>query len=193
MKKSILIVLLTTIFSLNLHAQDYDEVNLLGLWELESSEGVYFGFSVDGESSTPPSHMYFGRVTDISQLPSDPDDDDIDDLWGGYLFDDTDRFVYPVTDFLISNSNKLHIDIDGEISFRFVIEELSDQKLRLKSYDGGFTATYKRVSSTTKVKEIATTDSTQEEYYNLQGIQSRVPHKGINIVRRGSKVKKEIR
>lgn len=48
-----------------------------------------------------------------------------------------------ITDYFISNNNKLHIQL-STTTLHFVIESLTSTEMLLKSFDEKFTATYKR-------------------------------------------------
>lgn len=195
MKKHLLL-LLAILFSLNLQAAEYDETNLIGLWKLESHQGEYFGFDSNYEWDNLPHHLYLGTLSNPSLLPEEVremwEEDDMYGFSGGYFLVDDEEVIYPIADFFISSGNKLHIDAN-HIGFRFIIENLTAQELKLKSYDGNFMATFKREGSSSIQSINEDSDSSTAEYYNLKGLKQNTPHKGVNIVRNGKKTTKEIR
>ena len=198
--KKYLFLLLALVSSFSLQAADYDETNLVGLWKLESFQGEYYPFSTNPDDwKSTPTYIYLGPISNSSQIPNEEWEIDIDidyfHYTGGYIvaedYGDED-YAYAVKDFFISNGNKLHI-VEDDMTFRFIIENLTAQELRLKSYDGKFMATYKRTDATSvKSVEVSAAPST-EEYYNLNGVKQPRPYHGVNIIRRGSHSSKEIR
>ena len=197
--KKYLFLLLALVSSFSLQAADYDETNLVGLWKLEFFQGENYPFSTNEEYwQSTPTYMYLGTISNSSQFPNEEweiDESDYNRYTGGYIvaedYGDED-YAYGVYDFFISNGNKLHI-VEDDMTFRFVIENLTAQELRLKSYDGEFTVTYKRTDATSvKSVEVSAAPS-KVEYYNLNGVKQNRPHHGVNIIRRGSHSSKEIR
>ena len=196
--KKYLFLLLALVSSFSLRAADYDETNLVGLWKLESSQGEYYPFSTNEDFwQRTPTYIYLGTISNSSQFPNEEWEIDAgyyDHCTGGYIVaeDDGEDYCNAVNDFFISNGNKLHI-VEDDMTFRFIIENLTAQELCLKSYDGKFMATYKRTDATSvKSVEVSAAPST-EEYYNLNGVKQNRPHHGVNIIRRGSHFSKEIR
>ena len=184
--------MLAILFSLNLQAAEYDETDLIGLWKLESHQGEYYGFSSNDEWDNIPHHLYLGTISNPSQLPEEVREEFEDySFSGGCILVDDDEEIFEIKDFFISNGNKLHIE--AYLGFRFIIENLTAQELKLKSYDGKFTATFKREGSSSIQSINEDSDSSTAVYYNLKGLKQDTPHKGVNIVRNGKKTTKEIR
>ncbi len=201
------------VFGLQMKAADqFDEIDLRGGWELVSYSGDYYLFTYPYVSEYEGSFSEFKyMILDNFILASDYDYDYIINLpeftpsskyeeWlciGGFFStkgsgnQTRDGFMEDIImDYFISNNNKLHIQLSAT-ALHFVIESLTSTEMRLKSFDGKFTATYKRISDPSNVNAL-TVQSTSEEIYKLNGIKTRTPSKGINIIRRGKKVTKNI-
>ena len=223
MKKFILLVLIA-VFGLQLRAaEQFDELDLRGGWELVSYTGTYDLFTTpyldgDGDESykdlpiSDCKYLYledsvyadkYNYTTDnwstyifgISDFNPNNDYNDWFCISGLFsrqglpsIVDDND--IQIITDYFISNNNKLHIQLPPT-SLHFIIESFTDTEMHLKSFDGKFSAHYKRISSPANVNAL-TVQSTSEEIYNLNGIKTPTLSKGINIIRRGKKVKKNI-
>lgn len=223
MKKIFLLVMIA-VFGLQMKAADqFDEIDLRGGWELVSYSGDYGLFTTpdlagdsdyEGTSMAISDCKYlyledciyvdeYNSTTDwyiesiiplLNFTPSNKYNE-----WMCVAGSFTQRGLPPssdenigdiITDYFISNNNKLHIQLSAT-TLHFVIESLTSTEMRLKSFDGKFTATYNRISDPSNVNAL-TVQSTSEEIYNINGIKTRTPSKGINIIRRGKKVTKKI-
>ena len=189
-------------------AQDLSEVNLLGQWEIASVNGEYYGFTErygdDNSPLTSFKYLYFGTLTPDTQLP-DYDgykgvSEYFEEMSGGCFYgNENSHNMYDqevgICDFFISDKTKLHISITSfENVLRFIIEDFNDQELHLKSFDGKCDVVYKRVQVSSKLQSVETeTDSYSSSYYNLSGIRTSTPHKGVNIVMKDNKISKEVR
>ena len=212
--KKLLFLVVFTLFGLQMKAADqFDELNLRGGWELVSYTGNYDLFTTQEAfwDCTPAisecKYLYLGEMTltpeenikvnlpgvnntvvldyasslnGIVYKPEVGDDEENDDFWIG------------ITDFSISNGNKLHL-LFNPGAIHFVIESLTANELKIKSYDGNLTANYKRVTNSSKVKELTSPASSKEEIYDLNGLKAASATDGVKIVRQGEKVTKEIR
>ena len=207
MRKIFLLILLT-IVSIEVVAQELSEVSLLGQWEIASVNGEYYGFTEryreDDSPLTSFKYLYFGTLTPDTQLP-DYDGDkgvpkDFDAMSGGCFYgNENPHSMYDeevaISDFFISDKTKLHISITSyENVFRFIIEDFNDHELHLKSFDGKCDVVYKRVQGSSKLQSMETeTAKESSSYYSLSGIRTSDPQKGVNIVMKDNKLSKEVR
>ena len=217
MQKFILSLALATGVAASCCAQ-FNELDLIGNWELASCEGSYPGFTSsifnDYFYITPSDckYLHIGTVTSETSLPGTtgslqketvfsggllyPENIDLTTPAGDEYEDDYEHiqdYAIALSDFSITNENKLHISpFYGIGTFRFIIETLDKGQMILKSYDGKCTITYLRASDS-KVNAI-TSDSagSNQEYYNLQGIRLKEKGKGLNIIHREGKATKEL-
>ncbi|MDE5552337.1 MAG: hypothetical protein K2I91_03960 [Muribaculaceae bacterium] len=221
MKKLFLIVALMASFAVA-RAEQYDELDLLGGWELVSCEGDYpfftkpvYPFTDNDESLSDFKYLYFGVIYCHEDIPHDnhilpgisnPIEHDLDLLGNGLIYKSEDRWEdsdggyndssdgAAVKNFFICGGNKLNLEVDNmdwSICLKFIITNLNDKELKLKSYDGKCTVVYKRISGANGVNGIAADNNdAPETYFNLNGIRRNAPEKGINIVRKGKTAKK---
>lgn len=223
MKKAFLFLLLAFIMQYA-KAQEFNELDLLGSWELVSCEGTYPGFTTnpyadlsdeyDDFDYVPASkctYLYLGVVDNSVSLPGTTGSFNPETVISGGMFypentnltapaewenddyENIQEISVPISDFSITNQNKLHITTGWLVDFRFVIETLTADEMKLKSYDGKCTVAYKRVKDPSKVKGVNVSEDSNEEYYNINGHRIAAPRKGVNIIRRGGKSSKHIK
>lgn len=225
MKKALLFLLLAFIMQYA-KAQEFNELDLLGSWELVSCEGTYPGFTTNpyadynvgddyGDYDYVPAskctYLYLGVVDNSVSLPGTTGSFNPATVISGGMFytentnltateenyyddyENISEISLPISDFSITNQNKLHIIPGGWLDFRFVIESLTADEMKLKSYDGKCTVAYKRVKDPSKVKGVNISEDSNEEYYNINGHRIAAPRKGVNIIRRGGKSSKHIK
>lgn len=212
--KKLLFLVMISLFGFQMKAADqFDELNLRGGWELVSYTGTYDLFT-NPESfwdMTPAisncKYLYIGEIpVNESEyievlFPGLTTSVELDTTcsYNGAFYkpeiegaDYTDEYWIGITDFSISNGNKLHLlFVPGAI--HFVIESLTATELKIKSYDGNLTANYKRISNSSNVRELTAPASSKEEIYDLNGLKATSATDGVKIVRQGEKVTKEIR
>ena len=156
MKK--LLFSLFLILAMNVNSQTFDEVLLEGTWKpthitgtlpygIESFTGITLGECV------PYWDNASGIITELRYK-------------GGeyHHFEEGEE----VTDFYISNNNKLHIIVSGEYALRFIIEELTETSLKVKTYDGTGSITLTKENST-RVGSITKTPAQSTDAYSLSG------------------------
>lgn len=221
MKKAFLFFLLAFIIQYA-KAQEFNELDLLGSWELVSCEGTYPGFTTNPYADEPGddydffpvskcTYLYLGVVDNSVSLPGTtgsfnpatvisggmfyPENTNLTATEENYYddYENISEISLPISDFSITNQNKLHITTGWLIDFRFVIETLTGDEMKLKSYDGKCTVAYKRVKDPSKVKGVNVSEDSNEEYYNINGHRIAAPRKGVNIIRRGGKSSKHIK
>ena len=206
------------VFGLQMNAaEQFDELNLRGGWELVSFTGNNDLFTTpgvltdEGPALSKCKYLYFGEMVNtdyeiVALLPglAKPVTLDTFALYGVFYTpqleeagkDNHDEWI-GISDYLISNGNKFHIFTFGygsiHSSIHFVITSLTAEELTVKSYDGNLTANYKRISIPTNVKELTAPASTAQETYDLNGTKTDASTKGVKIIRRGEQVLKVIR
>lgn len=196
--------------------EQFDELDLLGGWELVSYSGTYEMFTKPLAGRIPASeckYLYFGNVyaeedeevivsfpgmdapgyclgASINGLVYNKESITYDETETGYDEDEYEGYL-EMSDFFISNVNKLHLQFFGGYggSMQLMIETLTNTELCLKSYDGKFVVKYKRISGPLGLSEISSSSST-EDIYNIKGIKTHTPSRGVNIIRKGGKVSK---
>lgn len=208
--------LLATVMSVR--AEQFDEVKLMGSWELTSVEGdfPYFTdtFTWEGDydeeggnfAFADCKYLYLGTIDgqSVSNLLGIEDAIDSDFEWvNGLIYkplkdwDVKDYFDSDfidggmIYDFSITNGNKLHLMFySGIPSLHFVIESMTDTELHLKSYDGKGKVVYKRVSTDLAIANVNAKTDAPQGYYNLKGVKSTKPSHGVNIIRHKDFAKK---
>lgn len=166
-------------------AQNYDEVQLLGKWNVVSLDGspndlvVKFSSISFGDCIMHDEDNYGDLVASgimYGVFCTDP-----------YFEDDS---MQPIWDFWISNGNKLHImfkDSFDSPSFRFVIDELNDDKMVLHTFDNKCQLMLSRVKDgdLTSVSSVVNDNMDQmDAIYTIGGVKVETPKSGINIVRK---------
>ena len=164
MKKSIVLFLL--VFSLNINAQTFDETQLSGTWKVEEITGTLPMRIVGFET----------LVMEEAMMVWDEEYDDWD--WypvlikgltengrGHHSSGPKDEYLL---DFFICNGNKLHLIVNDEYSLRFIIDELTNTTLILKTYKGdGMVKLTKE--STSNIKGVNQTRHSESSTYSIQG------------------------
>lgn len=154
MKKSLLLIL--CIFSfIDITAQNYSELDLIGKWEIASyPDFPLISLEVNNQyeaiiSSSEKAKKYnFGKI----KKPG---------------------YTCVITDIFITSGFILHIHFDnvygstGKEIYRLIIKSLTSSELTLSTIDGEYTATFKK----TEESNIRPTyvGATESNYYNLQG------------------------
>ncbi len=152
-------------------AQVFDEVDLQGEWNVTSYTGNATGYIVS-----------FDKIV-IKDVILDEYN-----FGAGYveniIFDNKtgcsnhDREL--ISDYFISNGNKLHILLDpswSETSLRFIITELTDETMKLTSYDKKCTITLSK--DTSGIDEVTSTITRSGQRHNLMGQTVSKDYKGI--------------
>ena len=164
MKKNIAIFLL--VFSLSINAQTFDEIQLSGTWKVEEITGTLPMRIISFET----------LVLEEAMMVWDEQYDDWD--WypglikgltengrGHHSSGPKDEYLL---DFFISNGNKLHLIVDDEYSLRFIIDELTNTTLILKTYKGdGMVKLTKE--STSNIKRVNQDRHSESSTYSIQG------------------------
>ncbi|MDE6295160.1 MAG: hypothetical protein K2M03_03765 [Muribaculaceae bacterium] len=214
MKKLFLIVALMASFAVA-RAEQYDELDLLGGWELVSCEGDYPLFTYRDNfldvGLSQCKYLYLGMIYceggDCTEQPhilpglTKPLPHESYITGNGLFYISEDKWEseeynwhsdgIAIDNFFISSGKILNFYTEELPALKFIITSLNDKELKLKSYDGKCTVVYKRISGANGVHGIAADNNdANETYYNLNGIRRNAPEKGINIVRKGKTAKK---
>ncbi len=172
-------MLAATLFA---HAEQYDEVDLLGRWDVTSFSGE-ISTVAPGVGTKSFTSIYFGAYMHDCSL--------FNGYIYNYIFVDCDNNYHSdneemplIEDFFISNGNKLHIIYgnDYSSSMRFVIKSFSDDRLVLENYEGTCHIELKKAASGINAPQLIEKEGT-DEYYNLNGIRISNPDEGLYIKR----------
>lgn len=159
----LLITLLVSAASVN--AQTFDEADLIGTWntngltypayEISNIESITLGDCMyDDEKGLDSMSGYITNMT-----------------YNSYSYDKkttkTKEFA-SITDFIISNNNKLHIVQADNFVLHFIIEELTSTTLKVRTYDG-LSYTFSKTASPSSVRTVTMTRSADDSTYNLNG------------------------
>ena len=195
MKRLFLLFALVAMFVGQAQAQEFDEVDLQGVWDVSSMEGpinnsimsiktlvlmdtlVEYDYGYEYEIS--PRGGFVEDIAYHSRYDSNTNE------WEDYTED-----VVEIYDFFISNGNKLHIILDDgmpNMSLKFIITELTENSMSLKTFrsragESGTINLTKRVSSGVSEVKASDKDKTEKAYYDINGRQHLKPTQGINIV-----------
>ena len=196
MKKNIIILLLILTKFSYVYCQNYNELDLLGTWNLVERFGSY-----DYYSSYPQINsikkMVFADNSMNSLVPESS-------LYGiGYMTVYINEYwgskVFPFIDYSITSGCILHIGIYSNLNgrpstrYRFKILSLSSNKMELATLNNSCTLVLEKESSSAELKIVTKNDDEQEEDYNIQGIkEDNTLHEGIHIIKKGDDVKKAI-
>lgn len=178
--RKILLLLFVSVCAACTYAQNYDETELLGKWdvasitgqvnnEVISFESLYLGDTIvtQGVDDWWPAAGYFTKfkVYDFDEETHNPQ--------GTYTYDKE-----PISDFFISNNNKLHIvtfpDLCNQI--RLVIKEWTNDVMKLESYDGETKIELKKDKSA--VKLVMAEIQSDGVLYDVQGHKVKQTEKG---------------
>ena len=206
------------------HAEEFDELDLLGGWELVSYEGTYplftkpgvYGYTDFGLSDCK--FLYLGEISSLDEIQENEDKitlpgfnhpvevDQFAPAYNGLLYKDQKDLenseyldlnddCFSLDNFFISGGNKLNLVSSEEFpgpALKFIIEALNDKEMLLKSYDGKFKVTYKRIAGVSDVKTVNAESNTDDAktYYNIDGTKTNNPLHGIYIEKTSSAVKK---
>jgi len=161
------------------YAQNYDETELIGKWDVTSITGQVNNDVISFES------LYLGDTL-VTQ--------GVDDCWlsAGYLtkfkvydgdseaYNPQDTYTYdkePISDFFISNNNKLHfVTLDNSNQIRLVIKGWANDVMKLESYDGKTKIELKKDKSA--VKSVMAEIQSDGVLYDVQGHRVKQTEKG---------------
>jgi hypothetical protein len=164
MKKSIALFLF--VFSLNINAQTFDETQLSGAWKVEEITGTL-----------PMRIISFEKlILEEAMMVWDEEYDDWD--WypglikgltengrGHHSSGPKDEYLL---DFFICNGNKLHLVVNDEYSLRFIIDELTNTTLILKTYKGDGMVKLTK-DSTSNLRGVNQDGHSEPSTYSIQG------------------------
>ena len=169
--------------SLSLFAQDFAEEDLVGTWELVESSGEFVsskGCPEELEFYTEEKHVEESESLGVARIrTSDQHTREI-----GMQ----DYFIYMT----IGGNLRLHIQYQGgHYIVRYIVLEISQDKMELMTYDKKGRATYRRIGST-NVRGIKTDGDMSKRQYNLKGEMISTPTKGIKIMQQNDGTTKKI-
>lgn len=186
--KKILLMFFASICAVCTFAQTYDETDLLGKWNVSSITGPVNNAIISFES------LYLGDT-----LVTEGKDDwwlaagyitklkcyDID----AYCYDPQEIVMYdnmPISDFYISNNNKLHIQSALYMNtIRLVIKEWTNGVMKLESYDGK--TKIELVKDQSSVQSVMAEIPCDGELYDVQGHKATKTEKGSIYIQNNRK------
>lgn len=204
--RKILMLMLMVVSGLCARAEQYDEVNLLGAWEVTERVGESAVISAF-ERNYQMNYLYIGEMEQTYyDYGTDEEITEVDWDVCGYPSDTIPPNGYwaepaedssaggngnELMDFFISNGNKLHLQFEHG-TLRFIIESFTDSELKLMTYDKKFRMTLKRISSPNKVAEVNAASAIPNGIYDLNGTAVKNPEKGIYVVKTDKETSKRL-
>lgn len=200
MKKFLLFCLITMSANLGFaQTAEVDETQLIGKWTVTEIEGNPTNFvkSFGG--------FYLGDCFfDTGSIPgSDEWKYKAEDYIGGYMidmvdYDDHTFYAWCLEDFFISNGNKLHIifkddHYDTNNALRFVIDSFTGGKMILSTYDGKCKIKLDKEGNTNFTPALDIPAKEEAVYYNLNGIKTSHPQRGMIYIKRESNSAEKIK
>lgn len=182
-----ILTLLSAIFIAK--AQEYDELDLIGKWNVTSiTPGTNAIIGVEIRSFEKINFFEVASYAEYGGM-----------VWGDIInWRDGDRISdYPIhiRSWWISNSNKLHMISDNVYVYgilSFIIEQLTSDTMILLTYDGKNRIELKKDTPSAVNNVNANNITHQAEAYSLDGIRIEKPENGIVIYHDGEKSTKEI-
>ncbi len=165
--KITLLSLLSLALFMSASAQQFDEADLIGKWDVVSITGE-LPLGIISFTSLELGDGFYERV-----------DYTYNEVYTGYnsgvvrkmKYIEPDEgnptYDYWIVDFFICNNNKLHIQIGDDWTLRFVINEMTKTDLSLSTYDKSCTVTLKRTNATNITE--ASQPINNSNTYNLNG------------------------
>lgn len=175
MKK--ILLMFSLIFAMSVNAQTFDEALLVGTWKPTTMMGT-LPYKIESFTSITLGEYYDEWGDRASGLIAA-----LRYEGGGWVHDEAGETVL---DFYISNNNKLHIIVSDDYALRFVIEELSETALKVKTYDGACSITFTKEGST-RVASVANTSTQTTTTYNLNGQKIDSPQPNTIYIQNGQK------
>ena len=175
MKK--ILLMFSLIFAMSVNAQTFDEALLVGTWKPTTMMGT-LPYKIESFTSITLGEYYNEWGDRASGLIAA-----LRYEGGEWVHNEEGETVL---DFYISNNDKLHIIVSGDYALRFVIEELIETSLKLKTYDGTCAIELTKESST----GIASTAKAPEKdaaTYNLNGQKIDSPQPNMIYIQNGQK------
>jgi hypothetical protein len=170
MKRILSLLLLVSAMSVN--AQSFDERDLIGTWNTTGlSYPAYKILSIESITLRDALYDYDKGLDPMSGFMKNVTRTDYgyNSNTGAYDKEEIKTSeMRAVTDFFISNNNKLHIVQDDNYVLHFIIEELTATTMKVKTYDGlSFSLT--KEDSSASVRAASITRAADESTYNLSG------------------------
>ena len=163
MKKFLFFLLFASAVSVN--AQSFDETDLIGTWntnglayapyKITNIESITLGDCLYDYGKGLQTMCGFITNTTMTEYDSHEGEHTVTRDWRA------------VTDFFISNNNKLHIVQNDNFTLHFIIEELSATTLKVKTFDGQ-SYTFAKDNSLSAIS-VNQTSSADASTYNLSG------------------------
>lgn len=181
--KNFLVLFFALVSAVCTQAQTYDETELLGKWNVTSITGqvnndvisfesLYLGDTLVTEGEVD-SWLCAGYLSQVKMY-----DQDID------AYDPSETCTYskvPVSDFFISNNNKLHINHYDTNMIRLVIKGWANDVMKLESYDGKTKIELKKDRS--YVNAVISETPEEDRMYDVQGHKVTKTQKGNVYIR----------
>ena len=163
MKKYLFLLLLVSAVSAN--AQTFDEADLIGTWTTTGLSYPPYQIT-DIASITLGEGIY--QISNGGIISNYSASGMVKMTYFNFKYSRSETNEEKIPDYYISNNNKLHICIGNGYALHFIIEELTATTLKVKTYDGN-SYTFTKTSSSSAVKSLSVTRSTDESIYNLSG------------------------
>lgn len=152
--------LLLFVSAMSVHAQSFDEADLVGTWQtpglayaslgITNIESISLGAGLYTRNDKP---LYTCGLITVTETNKNGEERVV---------------IERVPDYYITNNNKLHIWIDDSFVMHLIIEELTATTLKVKTYDGQ-SFSFTKENSSASVSAASITRSTDDATYNLSG------------------------
>lgn len=188
MKKTILLFFVAILGIASAKAQNYDEENLLGTWVrtramtavddyLLSVDTLIFNIGVNTWiDEDNDSHALYCNGVFKGQWSNKP----IEEPYSDSMADENYR---DITNFAITNGNKLHIHFGDDFNLIFKIVSFTSTSLTLQPLGTNNSIYFTKQSSTNGVKGITKNKAKSNSYYNIEGQQTEGKGNGVTIVK----------
>lgn len=203
-KYLVLLISFVCIGAMQVKAQSFDEADLIGMWvrtsamqsvddNLISIDSLAFGVGmlsyteeVDyGEGIEKRVHSNYADGLFFGQWQGSVDGESLSSLFNKAT----------LSDFSITNGNKLHINIIGEVTLIFRIVTLSSSSLVIQPLGTNNSIYFSKIRNTpSNIKDVTLSEDMKETaVYDINGRRIAKGQKGVNIVKTGGTVYKIMR
>lgn len=193
MKKNILLIAIAILSFVSANAQNYDEENLLGTWVRSQPMDPVNDYLLSIDTLTFCLSMYTYRMENgfigsayadglfMGQWTTTKSINPYDSMK-----DRSFAFYYNkvrMTNFAITNGNKLHINIMGNFNLIFKIVSFTSDELVIQPLGSTNTIYFSKENATNGVKGITATKANKRSYYNINGQLTKAVARGLTIVK----------
>lgn len=188
MKNFLIFVFLFSLNSVFVLAGNIDEDELVGTWNLESSEGefVYTSWQLNGLSPACPTQITFFTEEEHKEEP---------ESLGvvKYIIPEFNTYKLGIQDYFFTyrvstGSYNLHLQLaGGHIVVRYIVTQMSENRLELTTFDRKGKLVFVRENASTSPSICRDEEIASAPYYNIKGeVIQGPPNQGV-VITRGKK------